>query len=342
MLKQPLMHSSRATRRLLFHKVRPIFVFDGATPALKRSTAIARRRRREVHTATMRKTAEKLLINQLKRQALNLAAQHKAAGGAGKQAAGQKRKRGGGKNNKQEEQQEEQQEEEQEEEEQQQQLGSSMDELLAAQLAAGDMTTSDADQDSDVEIVAAPAAQQQAQQQDSQQAGSSAQHATAGGGSRRPAGGGGMLDELVAAQLAAEMDGTLEARLMEAAAGGQRSAKGIVIREPGSQPPPAAGAAGTGDVQPSRLEQQEQQLQHVQRSRTKAGSGKRVTWGPTTTAGAAAAAAAAAGSGAAEEIDEHAQLLALTGGSELSEAEMREMEAVLGGECAWPLALSGP
>ena len=30
--------------RLLFHRVRPIFVFDGATPPLKRRTTIARRR----------------------------------------------------------------------------------------------------------------------------------------------------------------------------------------------------------------------------------------------------------------------------------------------------------
>ena len=30
--------------RLLFHRVRPVFVFDGATPALKKRTTIARRR----------------------------------------------------------------------------------------------------------------------------------------------------------------------------------------------------------------------------------------------------------------------------------------------------------
>ncbi len=52
----------------MFHRVRPIFVFDGATPALKRSTHIARRRRREAQAATLRKTAEKLLMNELKKQ----------------------------------------------------------------------------------------------------------------------------------------------------------------------------------------------------------------------------------------------------------------------------------
>lgn len=30
--------------RLLFHRIRPVFVFDGATPALKKRTTIARRR----------------------------------------------------------------------------------------------------------------------------------------------------------------------------------------------------------------------------------------------------------------------------------------------------------
>lgn len=56
--------------RLLFHKVKPVFVFDGATPALKRSTNIARRRKREMQGAVLRKTAEKLLINRLKQQAV--------------------------------------------------------------------------------------------------------------------------------------------------------------------------------------------------------------------------------------------------------------------------------
>ena len=55
-------------RRLLFHKVRPVFVFDGAAPGLKRSTHIARRRRREAQQVVLKKTAEKLLMNQLKKQ----------------------------------------------------------------------------------------------------------------------------------------------------------------------------------------------------------------------------------------------------------------------------------
>ncbi|KAK9904154.1 hypothetical protein WJX75_005482 [Coccomyxa subellipsoidea] len=65
--------------RLLFHRVRPIFVFDGATPPLKRRTTIARRRRREQQTAKVRKTAEKLLLAQLKKYALQMDLQGPAA-----------------------------------------------------------------------------------------------------------------------------------------------------------------------------------------------------------------------------------------------------------------------
>jgi len=46
--------------------VRPIFVFDGVTPTLKRRTLIARRRRKEASGVKLRKTAEKLLLAQLK------------------------------------------------------------------------------------------------------------------------------------------------------------------------------------------------------------------------------------------------------------------------------------
>ncbi|KAK2661838.1 hypothetical protein Ddye_000412 [Dipteronia dyeriana] len=52
--------------KLLYLKTKPVFVFDGATPALKRRTVIARRRQRENAQTKIRKTAEKLLINQLK------------------------------------------------------------------------------------------------------------------------------------------------------------------------------------------------------------------------------------------------------------------------------------
>ncbi|KQK23032.1 DNA repair protein UVH3 isoform X1 [Brachypodium distachyon] len=52
--------------KLLFLRARPVFVFDGATPALKRRTLASRRRHRDAAQAKVRKTAEKLLISHLK------------------------------------------------------------------------------------------------------------------------------------------------------------------------------------------------------------------------------------------------------------------------------------
>ncbi|GLU11233.1 hypothetical protein SLE2022_279920 [Rubroshorea leprosula] len=61
--------------KLLYLKTKPVFVFDGATPALKRRTVIARRRQRENAQAKIRKTAEKLLLNHLKQVRLKELAQ---------------------------------------------------------------------------------------------------------------------------------------------------------------------------------------------------------------------------------------------------------------------------
>lgn len=49
--------------KLLYLRTKPVFVFDGGTPALKRRTVVARRRQRENAQAKIRKTAEKLLLN---------------------------------------------------------------------------------------------------------------------------------------------------------------------------------------------------------------------------------------------------------------------------------------
>ncbi|KAK3283757.1 hypothetical protein CYMTET_8569, partial [Cymbomonas tetramitiformis] len=57
--------------RMLFHRIRPVFVFDGATPALKRRTTALRRRLKEKQSAKIRKTAEKLLLNQLKTRVID-------------------------------------------------------------------------------------------------------------------------------------------------------------------------------------------------------------------------------------------------------------------------------
>mmetsp|Transcript_9239 Transcript_9239/g.56168 ORF Transcript_9239/g.56168 Transcript_9239/m.56168 type:complete len:317 (-) Transcript_9239:6098-7048(-) len=54
--------------KMLFHKIKPVFVFDGGTPALKKRTVADRRRRREVQEAKLKRVAEKLLLNHLKKQ----------------------------------------------------------------------------------------------------------------------------------------------------------------------------------------------------------------------------------------------------------------------------------
>ncbi|KAK8959809.1 DNA repair protein UVH3 [Platanthera guangdongensis] len=56
--------------KLLFLRAKPVFVFDGGTPALKRHTVAARRRHRDNARAKIRKTAEKLLLNHLKSKRL--------------------------------------------------------------------------------------------------------------------------------------------------------------------------------------------------------------------------------------------------------------------------------
>ncbi|KAK3830070.1 MAG: hypothetical protein JOS17DRAFT_673316, partial [Linnemannia elongata] len=62
--------------KLLYFNVKPIFVFDGGTPALKRLTIVERRKQRRNNENMVKKTAEKLLAAQLRLQALE---QHKLA-----------------------------------------------------------------------------------------------------------------------------------------------------------------------------------------------------------------------------------------------------------------------
>ncbi|KAH7042554.1 hypothetical protein BKA57DRAFT_382304, partial [Linnemannia elongata] len=56
--------------KLLYFNVKPIFVFDGGTPALKRLTIVERRKQRRNNENMVKKTAEKLLAAQLRLQAL--------------------------------------------------------------------------------------------------------------------------------------------------------------------------------------------------------------------------------------------------------------------------------
>lgn len=57
--------------KLLFFGIKPVFVFDGAAPVLKRKTIAKRKARRDFHLEDAAKTAQKLLAVQLQRQAAN-------------------------------------------------------------------------------------------------------------------------------------------------------------------------------------------------------------------------------------------------------------------------------
>ncbi|XP_054980127.1 DNA excision repair protein ERCC-5 [Sorex araneus] len=56
--------------KLLFFRIRPIFVFDGDAPLLKKQTLAKRRQRKDLASSDSRKTREKLLKTFLKRQAI--------------------------------------------------------------------------------------------------------------------------------------------------------------------------------------------------------------------------------------------------------------------------------
>ncbi|KAF9901194.1 DNA repair protein rad2 [Linnemannia zychae] len=56
--------------KLLHFNIKPIFVFDGGTPALKRLTIVERRKQRRNNENMVKKTAEKLLAAQLRLRAL--------------------------------------------------------------------------------------------------------------------------------------------------------------------------------------------------------------------------------------------------------------------------------
>ncbi|KAM6439275.1 DNA excision repair protein ERCC-5-like [Rhynochetos jubatus] len=59
--------------KLLFFRIRPVFVFDGEAPLLKRQTLARRRQRKEIAVSDSRKTADKLLKTFLKRQIIKTA-----------------------------------------------------------------------------------------------------------------------------------------------------------------------------------------------------------------------------------------------------------------------------
>ncbi|NXQ88717.1 ERCC5 protein, partial [Nyctibius grandis] len=59
--------------KLLFFRIRPVFVFDGEAPLLKRQTLAKRRQRKDIAISDSRKTTEKLLKTFLKRQVIKTA-----------------------------------------------------------------------------------------------------------------------------------------------------------------------------------------------------------------------------------------------------------------------------
>jgi DNA excision repair protein ERCC-5 len=56
--------------KMLYFGVRPVFVFDGATPLLKKNTTARRQRAKETSTKKVQQLAEKILLNQLQLQSL--------------------------------------------------------------------------------------------------------------------------------------------------------------------------------------------------------------------------------------------------------------------------------
>ena len=58
----------RRIAKLLFARVRPVFVFDGPAPALKRKTLAKRRQIRDRSKNALQRAAEKLLLTHLQAQ----------------------------------------------------------------------------------------------------------------------------------------------------------------------------------------------------------------------------------------------------------------------------------
>jgi DNA excision repair protein ERCC-5 len=66
---------------LLFFGIKPVFVFDGGAPALKRQTLAGRARRREGRREDATRTAGKILALQTKRRAQMEVEQERLGGG---------------------------------------------------------------------------------------------------------------------------------------------------------------------------------------------------------------------------------------------------------------------
>lgn len=60
----------RRILKLLFYGIKPVFVYDGAVPELKKNTVKKRRERRQMASNQLEKTAQKILENRMKMHAL--------------------------------------------------------------------------------------------------------------------------------------------------------------------------------------------------------------------------------------------------------------------------------
>ncbi|WRT66434.1 uncharacterized protein IL334_003390 [Kwoniella shivajii] len=72
----------RRINKLLFHGIKPVFVFDGGAPALKRATIAERKKKKAGAAANHAKVAEKLFAAQMRREAVKAAQaieEHRAA-----------------------------------------------------------------------------------------------------------------------------------------------------------------------------------------------------------------------------------------------------------------------
>ncbi|EIN09779.1 PIN domain-like protein [Punctularia strigosozonata HHB-11173 SS5] len=73
--------------KLMYYGIKPVFVFDGGAPALKRSTLTERKNKKNGAAASHQQIAEKLLAAQMRREVVNQAQAH-ASKGKGKAPAG--------------------------------------------------------------------------------------------------------------------------------------------------------------------------------------------------------------------------------------------------------------
>lgn len=60
----------RRITKLLYYGIKPVFVFDGGAPVIKRATLAQRKSRKRGNVDTLAKTAEKLLAAQMRQAAL--------------------------------------------------------------------------------------------------------------------------------------------------------------------------------------------------------------------------------------------------------------------------------